>query len=96
MTGTNHRGNELPLEQNKLRTEGGPHGSEDAVAAGLAGGVGEDIFEDGENGGCGEIADFTETAPGRFECVGGKIESIFHGFENLGAPGVKDVARNVI
>jgi hypothetical protein len=86
----------LPLEQNKLRTESGTHGCEDAVGSGLAGGVNEDVFEDGQNRGCGEIADFTQASPGRFECVGGKIESVFHGFEDLGAPGVEDVARDVI
>jgi hypothetical protein len=86
----------LPLEQDKLGTEGGAHCGEDAVGSGLAGGVDEDVFEDGENRGCGEIANFAETAPGRFECIGGKVEGVLHGFEDLGASGMKDVARNVI
>jgi hypothetical protein len=39
----------LPLQENELGTEGRTHGSEDAVGTGLAGGVDEDVFEDGEN-----------------------------------------------
>jgi hypothetical protein len=86
----------LPLKKDELGTEGGAHGCEDAVSSGLAGGVDEDVFEDRQNRSSGEIADFTQASPGGFERVGGKIESVFHGFEDLGAPGVEDVARDVI
>ena len=52
-----------PLEQDELGAERWAHGSEDAVAAGLAWRVDEDIFEDGENGGGGEIADLAQATP---------------------------------
>ena len=45
--------NLLPLEENELRTEGRTHGGEDAVGAGFAWGVDEDVFEYGEDGGGG-------------------------------------------
>jgi hypothetical protein len=86
----------LPFEQNELGTEGGAHCGEDAVGSGLAGGVDEYVFEDGENRGCGEIADFTQASPRGFESVGREVEGVFHGFEDFWAPGVEDVARNVI
>ena len=87
---------DLPAEENKLRTEGRAHGREDAVGSWFAWRVDEDVFKDGEDRGCGEIADFAEAAPGGFEGVLWKVESGLHGFKDFGTAGVEDVARDVI
>ena len=58
-----NEGEALPLEQDELGAEGWAHGGEDAVGAGFAGGVEEYVFEDGEDRGCGEIADLAQAAP---------------------------------
>ncbi len=54
----------LPLKEDEFGAEGRAHGSEDAVGSGLAGGVDEDVFKNGEDGGCGEVADFAKALPG--------------------------------
>ena len=86
----------LPLQEDELGTEGWAHRCEDAVGAGFARGVHEDIFEDGEDRGGGEITDLAEAAPGGLEGVVREVERVLHGFENLGAAGVKDVAGDVV
>ncbi len=77
----------LPLQEDELRTEGWAHGSEDAVGSGFAGGVDEDVFEDGEDGGGGEIANLTQAAPGGLEGFVREIEGGLHGFEDLRSAG---------
>ena len=65
------------------------------VGSGFAGGVEEVVLEDHEDGCGGEVSDFAEAAPGGFEGSGGKAEGGFHGFEDLGASAMEDVAGDV-
>jgi len=53
----------LPLQKNKLGTEGWAHGGKDAVAAWSSGVIEEVILHDSEDRGGGEIAHFAQALP---------------------------------